>query len=100
MTAWAKSSGLIGFFDDVTALKKREEELRSHQDRLEQLVAERTADFAREVGERKEAEEALRHNQGRLQYILEASPIGVGISDLKTGEILYANKKMRAVIRF
>ena len=85
--------GIIGFFDDVTELKK-------HQDRLEQLVAERTAEIGREAQDRRDAEEALRENEGRLQFILEASPIGVGISDLKTGEILYANKKCARLFGF
>jgi signal transduction histidine kinase len=47
-----------------------QEELRRHRDHLEQLVAERTAELAHEIEERKQAHEALRAERERLRAAL------------------------------
>ncbi|MDH5299092.1 MAG: PAS domain S-box protein [Desulfobulbaceae bacterium] len=57
-----------GVFADVTALKAVEDELERHRSRLEELVAERTAELShsnellrQEIGERRQVEDELRH---------------------------------------
>lgn len=49
---------------------------------------------ASEVTERIEAEDRLRVRERQLREILESSPIGVGVSDTNSGEILFANPNL------
>jgi PAS domain S-box-containing protein len=67
-----------GFSEDVTDRKRAEEELKQHQDNLETLVRERTAQLEEknrllmsEIAERKKAEEALRESENTYRTIFE-----------------------------
>lgn len=44
-----------------------------------------------DISERSIAEQKIRESEQRFKDILDKSPFGVGISDLETGEVLYAN---------
>jgi PAS domain S-box-containing protein len=63
---------------DISKRKRAEEELRLHQERLEDVVGKRTAELQRaieqlrqEIGERKRAEEALRESEARYRLLAE-----------------------------
>jgi PAS domain S-box-containing protein len=66
---------------DITERKRIEEELRSHRDRLEQLVSERTRQLEQEMLERKKAEETLRESEGRLRLIADTIEDAFWITD-------------------
>ncbi len=83
-----KIAGLRGFLIDNTdknrteaALRESREKLRRHQDALEGLVAERTADLQeanerlqQEIGIRKQIEEELRESETRYRMLVEQMP--------------------------
>jgi PAS domain S-box-containing protein len=52
--------GSFGMFTDITERKRMEEELRRHQDQLEELVLQRTAEVERKTEDLKDANAALR----------------------------------------
>ncbi|MFW6053101.1 MAG: PAS domain S-box protein [Desulfosalsimonas sp.] len=69
-----KPAGNIVILRDITARKQAERELQAYRDRLEQLVAERTAELERsnraleqEIEERKQAELSLQKHQQELR---------------------------------
>lgn len=73
-TAEGRPAGNIVTLRDISALKRAERELRDYHDRLEELVAGRTAELARanrklaqEVEERKRAEAKLRRRERELK---------------------------------
>jgi len=47
-----------------------------------------------DISEHRKAEEALRISEERLRRILGTSPISIGISDVKTFKLLFANKRL------
>ena len=70
-----------GVSRDVTAAVVAEDELRQHRDRLEELVAARTAELQevnvglqREIAERERAERALEEQRNRLRMIFTVTP--------------------------
>jgi PAS domain S-box-containing protein len=72
---------LQGNVRDITERRRVEEELRKHQEHLEELVEERAAklkavniDLEREIGERKRAEEALRATEARFKELWNNAP--------------------------
>lgn len=74
-------AGVRGVSRDVTDAVVAEEELRQHRDRLEELVAERTAELRtvnagleREIGERERAERDLEEQRKRLRTIFTVTP--------------------------
>jgi PAS domain S-box-containing protein len=71
-----KHIGFIGVAHDITAAKQAETDLRSGNDRLEILVADRTAQ--------------LRARESQLKAILETTNQHHGLLDL-AGRVLYAN---------
>jgi PAS domain S-box-containing protein len=50
--------------------------------------------FREDAFRRRQAEEALRESEQRMRLILATSPIGVGISRIKDGAIVYANERL------
>jgi|GEM_PF-1316058 len=47
-----------------------------------------------DISERRKAEEALRISEDRLRKILGTSPIAIGISDIHSFKLLFANKRL------
>jgi len=75
---------MLGIDRDISDRKRTEEELRRHQDRLEELVAERTGELKKsnwelqqEITERKQAEKALRESEERYRILVENINLGV-----------------------
>lgn len=64
--------GVVQIHVDITRLKQVEQDLEQHRDRLEELVAERTAALSQEIAERKRAEQALARNE-RLAAVGEVA---------------------------
>ncbi len=62
-----KQAGNIVTLRDITARKRAEDALRNYQDQLEELVAERTAELANEVEERRRAEKELLRRESELE---------------------------------
>jgi PAS domain S-box-containing protein len=74
-------AGVRGVSRDVTDAVVAEEELRRHRDRLEELVAERTAELRqvnaglqREIAERERAEKDLEEQRNRLRTAFTVTP--------------------------
>lgn len=72
--------GVLGIYDDVTDQKLAEQELESHRDHLEDLVAERTADLL-----------ALHKRLLDTQVAMEKVGIGITWIDTDTARMTYAN---------
>ncbi len=76
-------------------LIKTQEELKSLNDRLEEIVEERTANLKLEIAERKRAEEALKlHSR-----VLESMAEGVNVADQK-GLTIYTNPACDAMFGY
>ncbi len=67
---------LLGVSIDITDQKRAEEMLRASHHRLEQRVAERTAELERQIGERLRAEEALALTEEELRQSQRLEAIG------------------------
>ncbi len=65
-------------------------ENRKHQERLEELILERTSELEKEIVERGRAEEALRESEEKYRTVLEANPDPVIVYDIE-GRVLYFN---------
>ena len=94
-----------GFIEDITERKRMEEELRIHQNRLEDLVRERTTELKssieqlqREITERKRAEEALRESEKKYSTLVESSLIGIYID--QDQRIVFANQTLADIYRY
>jgi PAS domain S-box-containing protein/putative nucleotidyltransferase with HDIG domain len=88
---------LQGNVRDITERKRVEEDLRKHQEHLEELVEERAAklkavniDLEREIGERKRAEEALRESEEKFRT-MSASALDAIIMVDSQGDVSYWN---------
>lgn len=75
---------------DITDRKIMEEDLRRHQEKLEELVAERTRvlmrtneELRREIEERKKTEKALKDSEERLRAIFNYTSAVMYVKDLK-----------------
>ncbi len=66
----------IGLVQDVTEQRKAQNRLKHYQQRLEQLVQERTASLEREVAERRTTEERLLRSRKQLRMLLDFAPFG------------------------
>jgi PAS domain S-box-containing protein len=84
---------------DITARKVVEEELASHHDHLEELVAARTdelakanAELRREISERQQAEEALKRSQERYALAQRAANIGSWDWDIGSGDLYWSDQ--------
>ena len=58
-------------FHDITELVCIEQELRRHQEHLEELVEERTSALQHEIAVRKQTEQSLRESEGKYRLIAE-----------------------------
>ncbi len=90
-------TGSFAVITDVTALKKKEEELRLARNQLEVRVAERTAELLnkneqlrQEIQERKTAEKALRESEERFRLLAEQNVLAVAI--IQDGRLTYTNR--------
>ena len=81
---------MMGAFVDISERKRMEEELRNHQEHLEELVEERTHELEQEVAERKKTEEALRESMETVRALLNAPTETAVLMDLE-GTILALN---------
>ena len=91
---------------DISERKRAEEELRKHRDRLEELVAERTAklravnaQLEQEIAERVRAGEALRESEKRYVLATDAGQAGVWDWNLETDEI-YLDPNLKAMLGY
>jgi PAS domain S-box-containing protein len=68
---------------DITELKHTQEELRLHQEDLEELVSQRTAELI-------ESNEQLRQTNEQLETLIAAAPLAIGVFDAE-GKIMKIN---------
>ncbi|MDG4549408.1 MAG: PAS-domain containing protein [Candidatus Contendobacter sp.] len=80
--------GFITIYEDITARKRAETELRESHEQLEARVRERTAELlalnaqlAREIEERQRVAVALRESENRIRLITDAVPVLIGYLD-------------------
>ncbi|MFO1423856.1 MAG: PAS-domain containing protein [Candidatus Competibacteraceae bacterium] len=80
--------GFITIYEDITARKRAEAELRESHEQLEARVRERTAELlalnaqlAREIEERQRVAVALRESENRIRLITDAVPVLIGYLD-------------------
>lgn len=52
-----------------------------------------------DISRRKQAEKAVRASEERLRQILGTSPISIGISDLKTFQLVFANRRLSEMFK-
>lgn len=81
-------AGFSEIIRDVTACKKKENELRASYDNLEKQIESRTSSYqeynailAQEIVERQQAEEELQESKDRLSQILQGSSIATFVID-------------------
>ncbi len=91
---------------DISARKKYETELRTYQEHLEKLVAERTAALEKanaqlqeKIAEYSRAKQALSESEMRLRGIFEAVPVGIGLRDLQ-GFFLESNPALTGLLGY
>lgn len=87
-----------GSLEDISDRKQAEEELRKHQENLEELVAERTRELTcrnlelkQEITERQRIEMELKQARDYLENVLDNSPDVIGIVD-KHGRFIMWNR--------
>jgi PAS domain S-box-containing protein len=75
---------------EITERKRAEEVLRQYQERLEDLVAERTAELSRaneqlqqEIAERQQAESEIQRSYNLLRTVLESTADGIFVRDFE-----------------
>ena len=109
---------LQGVLIDITEKKQREEELEYHRRRLEEMVAQRTAQIERqtellrdanrnlvhEIGERRQAEAAVKRYADEVEDLYEHAPCGyhsldpdgvfIRINDTELGWLGYTREEM------
>jgi len=88
-----------GVFTDITAKKLADVELLQHRQKLEELVAERTAELAQanqrlqqDINAREIAKKALEESEERFRFLVEKADIGILIGDT-SGHIQYWNQR-------
>ncbi len=80
--------GFITIYEDITARKRAEAELRKSHEQLETRVRERTAELlalnaqlAQEIEERQRVAVALRESENRIRLITDTVPVLIGYLD-------------------
>lgn len=86
-------SGVVLTLTDITLIKQAELDLRSLAERLEQGVAERTADLEAEMKERQLAERALRASERKFRTLFQDAPVGIVQADPHDGRFLLVNPR-------
>ncbi|MDY6804043.1 MAG: PAS domain-containing protein [Cyanobacteriota bacterium] len=76
---------------DITYRVEAELELKRYKERLEQLVAERTAELEREIRRRERSQQETERSQSLLRSIVDASPDWIFVKDSSFRMVL-ANK--------
>lgn len=84
-------TGIAGIATDISELVEAEEKLKEASLKLEQDVRERTQELSDEIVVRQRTE-------AELHQILSSSPIGVGIADLESGEIIFCNDRLTELL--
>ena len=87
----------------VAEIKQLEEKLKMARDEFEKRVKERTDELKStikslniEVAERKRAEDALRESEAKLRGLVELSPLGIALTDMK-GRYVEFNESFRRI---
>ncbi len=80
--------GFITLYEDITARKSAEAELREHREQLEERVRERTAELrslnaqlTQEIEERERIDTALRESENRVRLITDTVPVLIAYLD-------------------
>jgi PAS domain S-box-containing protein len=96
-----------GTCTDIDDQKKAEQALREMREKLEQRVAERTAELSRtntalreEIAERKRTTEALRRSEERFAKAFRSSPDAMAISRRADGCLLDVNDKWESLFGY
>jgi PAS domain S-box-containing protein len=101
---WLEHAGWVAFEDtflfisihqsirEMRGLADRQASLESLNARIEQKVAERTAELTREIAVRQQAEHALVESQGLYHSLVEQLPINVYRQDA-AGRFVYVNSR-------
>ncbi len=84
-------TGIAGIATDISELVEAEEKLKDASRKLEQDVLERTQELSDEITVRQRTE-------AELHQILSSSPIGVGIADMESGEIIFCNDRLTELL--
>jgi PAS domain S-box-containing protein len=99
-------TGLLGVTRDITRRKQAEDDLRHHQERLEEEILHRTrelveanASLERENAERRRAEEALRRSEEKFRSMIENASDLVSIVDA-SGKIVYTSPSAEKIFGY
>jgi len=92
-TADNQVGGVVLTLTDITRIKQAELDLRSLAGRLEQGVAERTADLEAEMKERQLAERAVRASERKFRALFQDAPVGIVQADPNDGRFLLVNPR-------
>ncbi|MCP4396386.1 MAG: AAA family ATPase, partial [bacterium] len=84
-------------FDNITERKQAQDELRKHQEHLEDMVEERTIDLRKEIAERKQAEESLKKSEAGNKSTLNNLLTGVVVHAADTS-ILLSNPEAQSIL--
>lgn len=108
LAKWESGEGTFftGIIRDITSRKAAETELKAHRDRLEIMVADRTANLTAineeletEIVERRQAERLLRESEEKFRGIMEAAPIGLAITSFD-GRVLEVNPALYKMLGY
>lgn len=92
--------------EEISLRKEVEEALRQAKEELEQRIVERTAELRNtnarlqfQISEHERVEDALHESEEKYRTLLDAAPIGIGITDFD-GRVYAANKAMKYLFGF
>lgn len=84
---------------EINNRKQTEAELQRQRERLEGLVAERTAELHQEISERQRAEEELRTSKARYRTLFESISEGI-LSSGPDGTLIAANQAAASILGY